>query len=93
MDEVIAVFRMVGAILAGGESRRFGSPKAFAKQNGVYFFQRAVEALCPSVEELYIVSHPTLVARFQQEASEKVIGDDEKYRGQGPLAGIYTVMK
>ncbi|WP_339170176.1 molybdenum cofactor guanylyltransferase [Anoxybacillus sp. FSL W8-1294] len=93
MDEVIAVFRMVGAILAGGESRRFGSPKAFAKQNGVYFFQRAVEALRPSVEELYIVSHPTLVARFQQEASEKVIVNDEKYRGQGPLAGIYTVMK
>lgn len=61
----------------------------------MYFFQRAVEALRPSVEELYIVSHPTLVARFQQETNEKVkvIVDDEKYRGQGPLAGIYTVMK
>jgi len=87
------VFRMAGAILAGGESRRFGSPKAFAKQNGVYFFQRAVEALRPFVQELYIVSHPTLVARFQQETNEKVIVDEEKYRGQGPLAGIYTVMK
>ncbi|ANB60339.1 mobA-like NTP transferase domain protein [Anoxybacillus amylolyticus] len=87
------VNRMAGAILAGGESRRFGSPKAFAKQNGVYFFQRAVEALRPSVEELYIVSHPTLLARFQQETNEKIIVDAEKYRGQGPLAGIYTVMK
>lgn len=85
--------RIVGAILAGGQSRRFGSPKAFAKQNGVYFFQRAVEALQPFVQELYIVSHPTLVARFQQETNEKVIVDEEKYRGQGPLAGIYTVMK
>lgn len=85
--------RIVGAILAGGQSRRFGSPKAFAKQNGVYFFQRAVEALRPFVQELYIVSHPTLVARFQQETNEKVIVDEEKYRGQGPLAGIYTVMK
>ncbi|MBB5325111.1 molybdopterin-guanine dinucleotide biosynthesis protein A [Anoxybacillus tepidamans] len=85
--------RIVGAILAGGQSRRFGSPKAFAKQNGVYFFQRAVEALRPFVQELYIVSHPALVSRFQQETSEKVIVDEQVYRGQGPLAGIYTVMK
>ncbi|WP_349252454.1 NTP transferase domain-containing protein [Anoxybacillus kestanbolensis] len=55
MDEVIAVFRMVGAILAGGESRRFGSPKAFAKQNGVYFFNARLKR-CVHLSKNYILS-------------------------------------
>ncbi|MBA2874899.1 molybdenum cofactor guanylyltransferase [Thermaerobacillus caldiproteolyticus] len=85
--------QMVGAVLAGGESRRFGSPKAFAKREGMYFFQIAINALRPFVEDIYIVSHPSLLLRFQQLTDEKIIMDEEVYRGQGPLAGIYTVMK
>jgi molybdopterin-guanine dinucleotide biosynthesis protein A len=85
--------RLAGAVLAGGESRRFGSPKAFAKRNGLHFFEIAAEALRPLVQELYIVSHPSLVSRFRQETNEMVITDVEAYRGQGPLVGIYTVMK
>jgi molybdenum cofactor guanylyltransferase len=84
---------IVGAILAGGQSRRFGSPKAFAKRDGLYFFQYSVNAIRPFVKDLYIVSHPTIVSRFQQLTDEKVVVDEEAYRGQGPLAGIYTVMK
>jgi molybdopterin-guanine dinucleotide biosynthesis protein A len=84
---------IAGAVLAGGQSRRFGSPKAFAKFNGKYFFEIAVETLRAVVEDIYIVSHPSLVDCFRQKTVEKVIMDDERYRGQGPLAGIYTVMK
>jgi molybdenum cofactor guanylyltransferase len=84
---------IVGVVLAGGESRRFGSPKAFAERDGHYFFQYSVNALRPFVQDIYIVSHPSLVSRFQQLTDEKVIVDEEVYRGQGPLAGIYTVMK
>jgi molybdenum cofactor guanylyltransferase len=84
---------IVGVVLAGGESRRFGSPKAFAKRRGLYFFQYSVNALRTFVKDLYIVSHPSIVSRFQQVTDEKVIIDEEAYRGQGPLAGIYTVMK
>jgi len=84
---------MTGVVLAGGQSRRFGSPKAFAKLNGTYFFEIAVEALRAVVEDIYIVSHPSLVDCFRQHTAEKVIMDEERYRGQGPLAGIYTVMK
>jgi molybdopterin-guanine dinucleotide biosynthesis protein A len=84
---------IAGAVLAGGQSRRFGSPKAFAKQNGKYFFAIAVAALRPVAKEIYIVSHPALWKEFCQKTNEMVILDDEKYRGQGPLAGIYTVMK
>ncbi|WP_027408953.1 molybdenum cofactor guanylyltransferase [Anoxybacteroides tepidamans] len=85
--------RIVGVVLAGGESRRFGRPKAFAKRKGMYFFQIAAEALRPAVQKLYIVSHPSLVLRFRKETNDEVIMDVEAYRGQGPLAGIYTVMK
>ena len=84
---------IAGAVLAGGRSRRFGSPKAFAKFNGKYFFEIAVETLRAVVEDIYIISHPSLVDCFRQKTVEKVIMDDERYRGQGPLAGIYTVMK
>jgi molybdenum cofactor guanylyltransferase len=87
------VKEIAGAVLAGGESRRFGSPKAFAKREGKYFFQFAVNALRSFVQDIYIVSHPALVSRFQQVTDDKVMIDEEAYRGQGPLAGIYTVMK
>ncbi|WP_374718850.1 molybdenum cofactor guanylyltransferase [Parageobacillus toebii] len=85
--------KMAGVVLAGGQSRRFGSPKAFAKFNGKYFFEIAVETLRAVVEDIYIVSHPSLIDCFRQKTAEKVIMDDERYPGQGPLAGIYTVMK
>jgi molybdenum cofactor guanylyltransferase len=87
------VKEMTGVVLAGGQSRRFGGPKAFAKFNGKYFFEIAVETLRAVVEDIYIVSHPSLIDCFRQKTAEKVIMDDERYRGQGPLAGIYTVMK
>jgi molybdenum cofactor guanylyltransferase len=93
MGERQKVKQIAGVVLAGGESRRFGSPKAFAKREGKYFFQFAVNALRSFVQDIYIVSHPALVSRFQQVTDDKIIIDEEVYRGQGPLAGIYTVMK
>lgn len=84
---------MAGVVLAGGQSRRFGSPKAFAKFNGKYFFEIAVETLRAAADDIYIVSHPSLIDCFRQKTAEKVVMDDERYRGQGPLAGIYTAMK
>lgn len=83
--------KTVGIVLAGGKSRRFGSPKAFAKLEGEYFYEYAVESLAPYCEKIIIVTRPEFVDRFPDEL--KVITDHEDYMGEGPLAGIYSAME
>ena len=85
--------RKVGVLLAGGESRRFGVPKAFSSYKGKAMYQWALDALAPLVEKTVVISHPTLIGRFKQECALPVLEDEEKYRGLGPLAGIYTAFK
>lgn len=82
--------KTVGVLLAGGLSRRFGSPKAFAQVDGDFFFERAIRALRPHADEIVIVTLPDLVNRFVTEA--KVITDLQEIAGCGPLAGIASAM-
>ncbi|OKO96116.1 molybdenum cofactor guanylyltransferase [Geobacillus proteiniphilus] len=84
---------IAGVVLAGGQSRRFGRPKAFALHQGAPFFTWSVAALDPIADELYIVSHPSLIDEFRRQTDIPVLLDVERYRGCGPLAGIYTVME
>ncbi|MCZ2260274.1 molybdenum cofactor guanylyltransferase [Sporosarcina sp. G11-34] len=83
--------RTVGIVLAGGLSRRFGSPKAFASIGEEYFYERAVEALTPHCEEVVIVTRPEL--RNAYPAELKVIQDLPEVAGFGPLAGILSAME
>ncbi|HET6871551.1 MAG TPA: molybdenum cofactor guanylyltransferase [Sporolactobacillaceae bacterium] len=82
----------IGILLAGGESRRFGQPKAFALFKNKPFYAYVFEALRPFMDKLIVVSHPTLVDRFLEDPRLQVISDDDRYIGKGPLAGLYTVM-
>jgi len=84
---------IAGVVLAGGQSRRFGRPKAFALHQGAPFFAFSAAALAPIVDELYLISHPALVDEFRRQTDIPVLLDVERYRGCGPLAGIYTVME
>ncbi|WP_044736096.1 molybdenum cofactor guanylyltransferase [Geobacillus kaustophilus] len=84
---------IAGAVLAGGQSRRFGRPKAFAEHRGAPFFTWSIAALRPLVDELYIISHPALVDEFRRQTDIPVLLDVERYRGCGPLAGIYTALE
>ncbi|MEH7386678.1 molybdenum cofactor guanylyltransferase [Bacillus sp. JJ1521] len=85
--------KITGILLAGGESRRFGSHKAFAKLYQKYFYEYAIEAMEGNVGNLLIVSHPALVGQFQSQTSVEVIQDLPKFKGNGPLAGMFTVMQ
>jgi len=84
---------IVGVILAGGESRRFGSPKAFALRDHLPFYQYSLQAIEPFVPSTLIVTSPKLEGFFMNEnIKTSIVKDDETYHGQGPLAGIYTAM-
>jgi len=83
--------RTVGIILAGGLSRRFGSPKAFAKLGEQYFYQWVMEALAPCCSEVFVVTRPEHMQRFP--SSVIVMTDIARYAGLGPLAGILSVME
>lgn len=76
-----------GAILAGGESSRYGSPKALASVAGRRIIDRVADALREVTPDL-IVS-----------ANEPALFDDlglpvyrDEREGLGPLAGIYTLL-
>ncbi|WP_216831303.1 molybdenum cofactor guanylyltransferase [Alkalihalobacterium elongatum] len=84
---------IVGVLLAGGESRRFGEPKAFYQLDGQPFFQYSLDALKKNADDIIIVSQPQLIKQMQDHTSYRVVLDEEKFRGFGPLAGIYTAMK
>lgn len=85
---------LVGIVLAGGESRRFGSPKAFAKKDGMPFYHYSIEGIKPFVASILVVTNPKLQPLFDEERQGiRVVNDLTKYRGKGPLAGIYTAME
>ncbi|MFD1738416.1 molybdenum cofactor guanylyltransferase [Bacillus salitolerans] len=84
--------KICGVILAGGESRRFGSPKAFALYEGKPFWRHSYHALRDVTSSQIIVSHPSLKVEFEQTTNLPVILDEETIRGKGPLAGIFSAM-
>ena len=53
---------LVGALLVGGSSRRFGSPKALARLGGVMLAERVAAALAPLVDELVVAGAGELPA-------------------------------
>lgn len=85
--------QIVGILLAGGISRRFGKPKAFASYHNTPFYQWAKKALVPCVHRIIIVSHPLLLDEFTCRGEHGVVKDLPPFQGRGPLAGMYTVMK
>ncbi|PMC35126.1 hypothetical protein CJ195_20250 [Bacillus sp. UMB0899] len=84
---------ITGVLLAGGESKRFGEPKAFAEYNGRKLWQYSMEVLKVTTEQQIIISHQDLLKEFQKATQEKILTDDHRFIGDGPKAGIYTAMK
>lgn len=73
--------RVLGAILAGGQSRRFGSDKAMADLGGKPMIVCVAEALAPFVEATVICGHPAVPAGMVGVA-------DLPHPGLGPLGGL-----
>lgn len=75
--------RIVAAILAGGESRRFGADKAMADLGGAPLIVRVAGRLRPQVEALAVVSHAVGAAAL----GCRLLSDPE-VSVRGPLLGV-----
>lgn len=71
--------RVLGAVLAGGRSSRFGSDKALAHYRGTPLIEHAVEALAAQCDAVVLVgrAHAGIVSVF-----------DWPEPGRGPLGGL-----
>ncbi len=74
---------ILGAVLAGGQSTRFGSDKALAELGGHTLIARAVDALSGWCEHVVVVGRETAPAPTLP---------DWPYPGMGPLAGIAAAL-
>jgi molybdopterin-guanine dinucleotide biosynthesis protein A len=79
--------RPLGAILAGGRSRRYGTPKAFAEVGGVSLVERARRALEPSTRAVILVGDDPRLGAFGLPLHPDVHPDI------GPLAGLHTALR
>ncbi|WP_137788889.1 molybdenum cofactor guanylyltransferase [Bacillus sp. E(2018)] len=86
--------KVIGVVLAGGESRRFGSPKLFAKWGDATFFEKALKTITPYSDECVAVVREEWIERLEENHSHaaELISDVETFKGKGPLAGIYSAM-
>jgi len=77
----------LGAILAGGASRRFGAPKALATVGGRRVVDRVHDALAAVTgAPVLIANDPALFPDFAEWRADEVAG-------VGPLAGIATALR
>lgn len=74
---------ILGAVLAGGLSARFGSDKALAELDGRTLIARAVDALAGWCEHVVVVGRPMAPAPTLP---------DWPREGMGPLAGIAAAL-
>ncbi len=76
---------VLGVILAGGASRRYGSDKALARLGDRALLGRVIDRVRPQVDAL-VISGPS-----RSDFSIPAIMDEQP--GQGPLEGVCTVMR
>lgn len=81
--------RLLGAVLAGGEGRRFGGPKAAAAVGGVPMVRRVVDALAAVTPRVVVVSSNPVPEAGPSAAS--VIPDVTP--GKGPLGGLEAALR
>ena len=79
---------IVGVILAGGLSRRFGENKALARVRGEKLIERVVRTMEPLFDSCLIVANEPHVFSFLGLPTV-----EDCVKGLGPLGGIHTALK
>jgi molybdopterin-guanine dinucleotide biosynthesis protein A len=79
--------QMMTIILAGGKSSRMGQNKALMPIDGVRVIDRIIAEFRPVSEKIIVIANDV---RPYKNLGVLLLPDAHSYRGQGPLAGIYT---
>lgn len=87
-DDASRARSTIGAILAGGASRRFGSPKALAEVDGVRIVDRVRRALAEVADDIVLIANDP--ASFS-DIDLPIRGD--RVPGLGPLAGVDAALR
>lgn len=77
----------LGAILAGGKSRRFGSPKSRALVDGIPMIERVREALAAVLPDLVLIADPG-----GEDLPPDIPVTADLRPGLGPVGGIHTAL-
>ncbi len=94
--------KLLGAVLAGGRSRRFGSPKALARLHGRPLWRVALGRLAAVCERVVVVANDRRVAEAIETAGAGPAGDavagragvlPDRRPDLGPLGGIETALR
>jgi len=78
---------VAGAVLCGGQSRRFGSDKALADAGGIPLGRRVIDAMADAGVD------PIVAVGGTAGSALGVVSIADKYPGQGPLAALATVLR
>ncbi len=83
---------VAGVILAGGNSKRFGSNKAFAHYKGVPFYEWSIRAMTSAVQKCVVVTNKYLENEYKKRMPISTYVDHSSFSQCGPLGGLYTAM-
>ena len=81
--------KILGVVLAGGKSQRFGQDKSQVKLNGKILINYILSEIVDEFKETLIVTNQSI--NFM--SSEKISLVKDFKKGLGPLGGILTAMK
>ncbi|MDT8862387.1 molybdenum cofactor guanylyltransferase [Alkalihalobacillus sp. MEB130] len=82
---------IVGVVLAGGQSSRYGKPKMFEQYKGKAFYEHSVDALSTSqIDSVFIVTNHLLASKFAR-SDARVLIEEETHNG--PLYALTFAMK
>ena len=80
---------ILGTVLAGGKSQRFGEDKSQVKLDGKVLIDYILNEISDEFKEILIVSNNKI--KFKNSDNISIIGDLKK--DQGPLGGVLSAMK
>jgi len=80
---------ILGVVLAGGKSQRFGEDKSQAKLHGIILIDYIISEIIDQFNEVLIISNNNI--KFKK--SDKISTTKDLKEGLGPLGGILTAMR